>query len=98
MVSVCASVRPNTSHEMIQNRAAEANFYVFRYNYACRPQKGCESKGKRYGFFVASNFCHEFSMIAKTFFVAHLVHFSYIHYWDRKTIDYTFKSLYCNRP
>jgi hypothetical protein len=37
MVSVCASVRPNTAREMIQNRAAETNFYIFRYNFACRP-------------------------------------------------------------
>jgi hypothetical protein len=37
MVSVCASVRPNTSRKIIQNRAAEANYYVFHYNFACRP-------------------------------------------------------------
>jgi hypothetical protein len=38
MVSVCESVRPNTSREMIKkNRAAETNFYVFRYNFGCRP-------------------------------------------------------------
>ncbi len=36
-VSVCVSVRPNTSREMIQNRVVEVNFYVFRYNFACRP-------------------------------------------------------------
>jgi hypothetical protein len=36
-VSVCVSVRPNKSRKIIQNRAAEANFYVFRYNFACRP-------------------------------------------------------------
>jgi hypothetical protein len=37
IVSVCASVCPNTAREMIQNRVAEANFYIFRYNFACRP-------------------------------------------------------------
>jgi hypothetical protein len=37
IVSVCTSVRPNTAREMIQNRAAEENFYVFGYNFACRP-------------------------------------------------------------
>ncbi len=37
MVSVCASVRPNMSREIIKNRAAEANFYVFCYNFGCRP-------------------------------------------------------------
>jgi hypothetical protein len=37
LVSVCASIRPNKSHKIIQNRVAEANFYVFRYNFACRP-------------------------------------------------------------
>ncbi len=37
LVSVCASVRPNKSREIIQNRAAEVNFYIFRYNFAWRP-------------------------------------------------------------
>jgi hypothetical protein len=37
MVSVCASVRPNMSREIIQNRAVETNFYIFRYIFACRP-------------------------------------------------------------
>jgi hypothetical protein len=37
MVPVCASVRPNTPREMIQNRATETNFYVFRYNFGCWP-------------------------------------------------------------
>jgi hypothetical protein len=37
LVSVCASVRPNKSRKIIQNRAAEANYYVFHYNFACRP-------------------------------------------------------------
>jgi hypothetical protein len=36
-VSVFVSVRTNKSSEIIHNRAAEANFYVFRYNFACRP-------------------------------------------------------------
>jgi hypothetical protein len=37
LVSVCASVGPNKSREIIQNGVVEANFHVFRYNFACRP-------------------------------------------------------------
>jgi hypothetical protein len=36
-MSVCSSVCPNKSREIIQNRMAEANFYVFRYNFAYMP-------------------------------------------------------------
>ncbi len=36
-VSVCVSVRPNKARQTIQNRAVEATFRVFRYNFACRP-------------------------------------------------------------
>jgi hypothetical protein len=36
-MSMCASIRLNKSHEIIQNRAAEVNFHAFRYNFACRP-------------------------------------------------------------
>ncbi len=35
-VSVCVSVRPNKARQTIQNRAVEATFHVFRYNFACR--------------------------------------------------------------
>jgi hypothetical protein len=37
LVSVCESVRPNKPRKIIQNRAEEENFYVFRCNFACRP-------------------------------------------------------------
>jgi hypothetical protein len=36
-VSVCASVRPNKSHQTHSNRAKEVAFHVFRSNFACRP-------------------------------------------------------------
>ncbi len=36
-VSVCVSVHPNKARQTIQNRAVEATFHVFRYNFACRP-------------------------------------------------------------
>jgi hypothetical protein len=37
LVSVCASIHLNKSRKIIPNRVAEANFYVFRYNFASRP-------------------------------------------------------------
>jgi hypothetical protein len=36
-LSVCASVRPNMSHQTHSNRAKEVAFHVFRYNFACGP-------------------------------------------------------------
>jgi hypothetical protein len=36
LVSVCASVCPNKSRLIIQNRASEVNFHFFHNNFTCR--------------------------------------------------------------
>ncbi len=97
----CLCVRPSARTRPTKWFKTERRRRIFTFFAITSPvglKKAVSQRVKRYGFFVASNFCHEFSMIAKTFFVAHLVHFSYIHYWDRKTSYNTFNSLYCNRP
>ncbi len=66
LVSVCASARRNKSCKIIQNRAVEANFYVFCYNFACRPsililKRLAESSNHAdsESIFFSSNFCFE---------------------------------------
>ncbi len=35
LVSLCVSIWPNIARKTIQNRAADANFHIFRNNFAC---------------------------------------------------------------